>query len=575
MATIGSGKKSHVGLWITLVVVLVIIITPVALAYGFLYDPTHKSPEDLNIDTSGEKHSFTNNLVVDCFDETTNEETKHPLMLHISENDLNQTLYDNIGKSLPENIASYVPAVYLEIQEDNFSFYIELDAYGFFKSRLILVTELNLTDDPKGLYFDIKELKIARLSGITDISMNLLSNLANDEKIGSLFANSIGLSIQSHIFDNPAHRHLFYAHDDFVNDIDKMLTFDGDIAFFKTFLMEMFDKSKFNYSFYEDKAINGRLPMVEFHDNEEYCSYDDYIIDFNIRPALNSYLIPLLENESITKTQLNAFYNFFAFGYEHLNASKKQIIDEATFLPELIGKSIAEYDNERKALFAQKGAPIDEVVPIADVVSSQISEELTDAKIVQIVLDNGGDVGTFYVDEDNLHDVLKSDDAVGYGDTFYRKNELGQWKLAFFAVDNLYMNIVDDNIYLVFGLNVNGYETQMILNAKSSSGGDSGKIYFDLNPEIFYYGSYKCSQEFYDSFLDMMDNAMSGSSSGEWFYFDSANERLVVDFSQSIENNSQIQELVNHGLILDITVNAIGAKIEDKGKIEIQIQAHR
>lgn len=566
-------KKRHLGLWITLIVIFVIIILPIGLVFAFFFDPSHTASEDLGVDTSGNTKPFTENLVVDLFDDTDNAQMKNSLSLSIGESDINQLLYDNLLSKMDSNTRSFVPQAYLTIENEEYVFTVELNAYGFFKSKLQLYTSLLITDNPKGLMFELKNLKLGRLGGIQNIALKLLGNGFDDAKLTSLLKQNLPLNIESHIFkEEGGRRYLFYPHQNFINDISGMMDIGGEAAFFKDFIIDMFDKQKFTFDFYQDKAIHGLMSLQEFHDNSTYGSYNDYVIDFGMKTELNKYLPTLLKEGKINDSNLETFAKFFSFGYAQLSAAQKATIDSAAFLPTTLGKSVAEYAAEREAKFALKGKALDEVTGMESVVSNQVSEALTTARIAEIVANNGGKVVDAKVKESELHDVLKTNEIIGSGKTFYRQQKDGSYKVAYVYVDNLYVNMVNNNIYFVVGLNINGYEVSMVLSSILQSGGN-GKIYFKLDGGNTYLGNYKISSSLFNSFANLLGQVMDGSTG--WFSYDKNTNRFIVNFAAAVNDNEKIKLLKANYLDIDIGISVVGTSISEDGYLNIEVNASR
>ena len=156
-------KKRHIGLWVTLIVIFVIVILPIGLVFAFFFDPTHTTNEQLGVKTSGAgDEDIAKRLVVDMFDYTDDDSMNNSLTISINEQEVNQALYDNLLSTLDENTRSVVPQAYLDVGEDNYTFVVELNAFGFFKTRVKLITSLEMTDNPKVVRFNVDDLKIGR-----------------------------------------------------------------------------------------------------------------------------------------------------------------------------------------------------------------------------------------------------------------------------------------------------------------------------------------------------------------------------------------------------------------------------
>ena len=573
MAAIGSSRHSHVGLWITLTIIFLIIVLPIGLVFAFFFDPTHTTSEQLGVNTTGtgQKKSLADSLVTDMFDYTDDASKNNSLSISIGETEINQMLFDNLLSVMDTNTKSFVPQAYVEIQEDKYVFVVELNAYGFFKTRLFLETALTLSDNPKGLMFELKNIKVGRLGGIQNIAFSLIGNNVTDAQLNQIFKDSFPLSIESHIFDGGEKRYLFYPHESFVKDLNGMMNFGEDGAFFSDFIIDMVSNRKFTFDFYNNKSISGLMSLQQFHDNADYCSYNDYVIDFEAKKEISKYLPTLLKNGNIDGTNIDTFTKFISYGYSQLNDTETNTIKDASFLPAALGKTLDEYSSERAAKFATKGAALADVVPVDQLVYDQVEEALTPTRVAEIIANNGGEVVDASVSEVQLHDVLKSNEMIGYGKTFYSVNADGSYKVSFISVDNLYINIIDGNLYFIVGININGYEVSMILSTNVQTG-SNGKIYFKLNPNGAYMGTYKLPATLFESFSQLLSQSVGNSG---WFSYDSVNKRFAVDFADAVNSNPQIKFLKTSGLDIEISISANGENIVDNGHLGISVSASR
>ena len=564
-------RKRHIGLWITFIILFLVVILPVGLVFAFFFDPTHTTSEELGVKTTGEQKPFTENLVVDLFDYTDDASKKNSLSFSITEQDINQTLYDNLLSPMDENTRSFIPQAYLDVGEE-YTFVVEMNAYGFFKSRLFLITTLSQSENPKGLMFELKSLKIGRLGGLQSIVIGAINNSITDSDIETELSKSLPISVESHIITpSNGKRYLFYPHDNFVADINKMVDLGSDMAFFKDFVIDMVSENKFSFDFYKDKGIQGLMSLQEFHDNSTYGSYNDYVIDFAQKTEINKYLPTLLKNGNANENNIDMLTKFISYGYSQLSLAEKAMINSASYLPGVLGKSASSYSEEREAKFATKGSALDKVEQIDEIVSNQVSKALTPSKISEIVLNNGGHVVDAVVNEVQLHDVLKTSSVIGYGKTLYRQTDDGGYKVAFVSIDNMYINIVGDKLYFVLGININGYEVSMILSSRIQTG-SAGSIYFKLDGDNAYFGNYKIPATLFNSFSSMLGSVMESSG---WFSYDKTNNRFAINFSEAINTNPQILILKASGLSIDIGISVVGDKTSDNGYISVSVDASR
>lgn len=564
-------KKRHIGLWITFTIIFLVIILPIGLVFAFFFDPTHTTSEQLGVKTTGEKKSLTSKMVVDLFDYATDPNMNNSLSITISENEINQMLYDNLLSVLDSNMKTVIPQAYLTVGENDYTFALELNAYGFFKTRLFLVTSLSISDNPYGLVFELKDLKLGRLGGLQNVAFSIISNFMDDQKLEQELTKSMPFTFESHIV-TPVNgkRYLFYSHDNYVKDLTNIIN-NGDSSFYKDLIIQLFADRQFNYDFYYNKKINGLMPLEKFHDNETYGSYNDYVIDFDMKNEINKYLPSLLSSGVANDSNVDSYTKYLSYGYSLLSDDEKDLINNTSSLPTILGKSVADYSNERESKFSLKGNKLSEVNSIDSIVSKQVSDALSTPKCMELIAGDGGDIVEAKVDEFDLHDVLKTSGLVGYGKTMYYQQTDGSYKIAFVTIDNMYMNIINNNLYFIIGLNLNGYETTLIISSIIQSAGN-GKLYFKLDSNNIYFGEYKLPSILFDSLALLLG---SYSTNDDWFSYDANKKSYLIDFSKAINDTDQIKFLKANGLNIDIGVSAVGASISDNGYINISISASR
>jgi hypothetical protein len=290
-----------------------------------------------------------------------------------------------------------------------------------------------------------------------------------------------------------------------------------------------------------------------------------------MKKEINQYLPTLINSGVVNENNVDIFSKYLSFGSSLLTSGEKDLINNTSSLPSILGKSVAEYSSERETKFALKGRKLSEVNKIEDVVSAQVSNALTPTRCTELIASDGGDVVDARVDEFDLHDVLKTNSFIGYGKTMYYQQADGSYKIAFVTIDNMYMNIINNNIYFILGLNMNGYETSLIVSSIIQSAGN-GKLYFKLDQNNAYFGSYKIPATLFDSLTSLF--ASSSTSSG-WFSYDANKKSFLINFIDAINNNEQIKLLKASGLNIDVGVSAVGASIIDNGYINIYVSASR
>ncbi len=90
------------------------------------------------------------------------------------------------------------------------------------------------------------------------------------------------------------------------------------------------------------------------------------------------------------------------------------------------------------------------------------------------------------LNEKDINKYLRSRGIIGYSDVVYHEDQNGQLDYAYFLIDNFYCNILDDSLVFVIGLNVNGFETNLVLTLKAAEmEASSQKTYFCVESAQF------------------------------------------------------------------------------------------
>ncbi len=575
-------KKHHFLLWTIIITLIVVIVLPISLIYGFGFDSTHKSPKDLNIKENAQTESLFEHVVVDMFDNANNPD-QPSLNIGFSENNINQTLYD-ATKDMTD-LKKMVPALYFLIDEEeqDYTIVIEINLYNIFKTNIQLKTSIEKVEGEKrGVKFNINKIIVGRAGFLSNFMLSLVNNFINDEQIEKSFLDLAGLHIESHLKD----KYLFYSLDNLISDINSKLNIDGNIQFFKDFINEMLYTHKFSFDFYSDKKISSVLDISEFAQHDVYSVYY-YYNDLRTRENIDSYLLPMLDGNMFTnysQDEVNHLLTFLAKGYNHISEACRNTIDHYyDDIETYLGMTIEQYSALQESYFVgsdlHPSKPLNEISDdyIEDIVEAQINQAFSPDNIAEIIANDGGQLGPIIITEEQCHDILKASEAVGFGNLFYRLSDedYTRYKANYFLIDNFFLNIVNDEIIIDFGLDVNGYETNMMMSSSAYfPNPDEAIVYFDTHDNGMYYGNYNCSQNLYSKFLEFVKAALPNSSSESWFTFDIDNQRFVVNFQNTIDDNALVNQFyTTYGsqYKLEYEMNVKGQDYSTPGTIEFYI----
>lgn len=152
---------------------------------------------------------------------------------------------------------------------------------------------------------------------------------------------------------------------------------------------------------------------------------------------------------------------------------------------------------------------------------------------------------TIRINDVDIHDLVKANTGIiGFGFPFLGKDSNGQYKYSYTMVDNIYpvTRVVNDKttFALVFGLNLNGTETQLVLPCvKSESYAPAGENQFGMSFSIedatMYYGNLEVPRV-----KETLKDLISGSSMTSDFF-------SIDDGAKSMSFNIDLSSLVTNG----------------------------
>ena len=559
-------RHSLRGLWVTLIVFFCVAILPIGLVIALFYDSHHV---ETGITEKQEMSAVFNTVITDMFDNCSNEED--PSMdLVITQKQLNQLLYNsmsNIGGSASE----YLKQFSVEITKDSYVFDLEVSAFNFAKTHLILQTTIkdraDLGAKGKGFVFQIDDIKLGRLGGLRGMLPWISNTLGLD--LGSLFS-SVGLHINSDI----ENFRLTYAYTDFINDVTGMIG-SADQMFVDLF-SNFITKEYITFSHNAGQNVDGKISLSRFKTNPDYCN-QNYVISPKI--DVGGVQTPLLKakandivrmlNAGLISTggtgpssiegRVNAMHQFLTYGYDFLDSTEKAYIESV--YPSIQnafceGKSISEYSSYmRTIVFGGDPAPSLKDVLFEKINNKVNSIDYTNPMTLLSIINEIQSEGKYFLfDKDtpeeenllvtdaNLHDMFKDNTAlVGYGYSFVNQVSANNYKVSYTMLDNVYTTIKGPSetdagtLTLVFGLNINGCETSLVLpmSVQEITGTKKSGLRFSVEDSIMYYGT-----ENFNTVKDIISNLINGITlDSDLLKIQDGSLELVIDAQSYIEAN--------------------------------------
>ena len=201
----------------------------------------------------------------------------------------------------------------------------------------------------------------------------------------------------------------------------------------------------------------------------------------------------IADNPEKEANKTDIFYYLFN-GYEKCNAEQKAVIDSLDF------SSIAPFDKATYKGFELGGVQLGE----------KVSALFTDVNAHPASYFQNLAVGfnMLTINETDINSFIQGSNVLGFNFVFDSEIN-GVYKTSYICLDNFYCNIYDEHVEFVVGLNMNGYETTIILstefntaNSKANFATNEFAMAFDISGVKF--GSIEMPESVYTQLFDLL-----------------------------------------------------------------------
>ena len=468
-------KKFLTGLAIFLVV---FIVLPVGFVFIFLFD-TGKMPVEYN--DSFNKEDWTKALVVDSLDYAP---TEHVARFEVSEADINNFIHSAIKDNAQFN--QYVTQLAVDITDD--SYVVNLSGkLGFFETRAKLKAKLEKMVvisngfEAEAYVLTVDNISVGRLTHVKDVALFFLKQFVKNSSIDSALSN-----IKVHA-DLQNSRLFIYAEDlrELINSVT-MGDGAGEMGFFFTFINDFLNQGLLEFNFYGNDTFGIDLKLDKLTGNDygqgQYVCYNMPYENTTTKIAIKGQekklsldsireaVVSLLDTGLIQTTQMSAVAEYLFNGY---NATQPNA-------PSCDLSSIGILNKETyvgfKDIYAETS--IDNILTSGVATFPDYSDGINSFELVEIK-------------ESDVNEYLKSQHMLGMKYFLERPLVGSTHKVNYIALDNAYINLLEEKAVITAGLNINGLETTvtlpMVKNATESIGSklvyDAEPLYFGATPE--------------------------------------------------------------------------------------------
>ena len=145
-------------------------------------------------------------------------------------------------------------------------------------------------------------------------------------------------------------------------------------------------------------------------------------------------------------------------------------------------------------------------------------------------------------DEEKLTYTLRTSDVI-----FDSASLSAPFGLVAFTISDIYSQIVDGHIYFIYVIDVNGCETNLVLDyvQNDPSLSTQYKTSFDLSD--VYFGSKKASEGLMSELSKAFKKTIETSLHLEWMKYNEENNSLTIDFKSIIESTTYGEYYLDYG----------------------------
>lgn len=513
-----SMKKLLLGLLIP-VVILVGGATTLFLLVRNTSSPSYQK-------TSQTSEEVMNHVISDAFAST--RESKK-ISFSMGQDDFNQLLALSFD-SVDESVKEYVKGLEVKVDKDVYHIYCYAKA-SILDTRLDLACKFS--DDENNYYLTIDSIKVGSLP-VKSIAFFALEKVMPASQMDAFFKQS-GLEIKS----DYANKRFVYEKESAKKDLLSLLKkgMQGN-ALISSAVENLFEMDLLTIDYTSHIAVDIDLSPLQtnsdFVDSNNVIKEEDFGLDKN-----KEYIKTLLENGTIDEAENHPSYvmDFLLKGYSFLKDDEKQYIDSLNL--ESIG--ISELEKKTYSGYQPDSIDIKESVLSSVTKGSLISEE------------------GFLISEKSLNGYLQEQGVLGYNYIFTSKQD-NSYVVNYIALDNAYFNLITQDgkqqMNMVFGVNINGCETSLILENTKTADLNYGMT---LTNENIYFGTKKVSDSLKNSLYEMIHDNLPQN---EFLTFD-GNGKFVINFEGYLKDYiSNLENTTKKTLKLSTAIE--GTSIQDE-----------
>ena len=488
--------------WPIFIVIFVLPIVSAGVLVALVYDDTHIK---VNCREEYPNEELFSDIITHSLDYTAEQ---HQMRLRLTEDALNQLFYNAMHKDGEPSI-ELIRNFYVKVTKKNYIFGLEVDLYGWYKTRLQLTTKLTITDED--IIFKVTDIQLGKLKGLDKLATFIIERVDIPD-INKVFQeNGFNMTLDLKKLT------LTYPKESLFEDLTKSFG-DSDNAYTSLFTEIMFNDNYLTILRNNEKAVEFNINLENMRPTSETYNITGYQMPEGylntILPNSMNKVKTYLDSDAISVDNAQSIANYYVRGYDYLDESDKSVVN-SYLTSHAIDEATDTYNYE--------------ISP---------SENLLSIATAQLV--HYGMAANYYeVDysTDQIDRALSQASVIGTTILFKAKDLESGYITNYIAVDRI-SNIVDyqnGGFYIAISLNFNGYDVALTMKTVTDSSHNVfGQVKFDV--EELYIGNEPLSEATKTMFLDVISSAMQDGAFGSAmsYHSEGGNQYLLIDLTDAL-----------------------------------------
>lgn len=523
----------HKGLLITLIVLGVVIVVPVGVIYGCFYDTTTNT---FVADDSFSTDDYLHSRLVHAFDTTS---TAYDVEYSVSEDALNNVIAQ-AHENLPEDTKEAITSIQVTFNDDNsYTFAFDVKASSIFQTHIELYTQaedVEDTDNPlNGYYvFRLTGARFGRVGGFSGIALSLVNKYISADDIETALSEA-GMHMEVDL----ENKQIIYTKANLLTDFSSLVaqdeSSDSDLAV--GFLDTAIENNLLSVNFSNNQNFSVLFDLSSMHENSEYT--DSTRLLGNDIGLYRDKTKALLEAGIIDTTDDHATMTmeYLLKGYADSDEDTQNYVRDKDF------SSVGISDNTTYT-GADKGTERE----ISSLLSSQMtSDNIFNGELAQL-------------SEEDFGYALLQSGIFGYTYLLTDEEDDGTYTVNYVTLDNCYCDVVDGAMSVVIGLNINGYETSLILDATA---GEMQNLKVDMTVENLLLGTVTPDDKLKNYVYSLLETSLADS---DFLSFSASTGTFSLDLTNSLAQASGVSLSADN-----ITCDFVGSSRSAEGYIDFKV----